>query len=289
MSSNFSLYRDAILDDGCFVLRQVVTILYQGGNLRPDIYFKENEQQQKYNRIFPKDQRHIIESSGDQYNYDIVKGAEKFDVSILSYLVAHTCGLPSSDTLVKKVSKVRSLRNNVSHPQGEVSLTKSELCEKLEQLLEWYITILERIEFHTNRHLISEKTQTRRRIQIKRSRAQDSPSTSMDTMTNLFVSNIAKEFYTPTPSWTVHSSRSDFDDNPYSRSSYGYSAPPSRSSTSTTRSDSGIPTWGKVALGVTAGIAALGVVGAVADAFTKDEEQSKQKKRGQKDEECAVM
>ncbi|XP_068212180.1 uncharacterized protein [Palaemon carinicauda] len=236
MSANASCLRDCLLDDGRFVLQKVVDKLYRGGNQRPDVFFKSNPKlrQKNYDGIFTYEQRQTINGSGSCAGYDIESASELFDVSLLVLLAEHTCGLSQSDPLLKKVFELRNKRNKACH-NGNQLMTNAVLCDELDNLLDLYTDILDKLEERSYSDLSYDKMEIKRRIQERNTMVQ-----------------------------------------------YDYRS-------STTRSNSDIPTWGKVALGLTAGIATLGLVGAaVAEAATEDK-QSQQKKRKDKEEECAIM
>lgn len=298
MSNNVSLFRDALVNDSCFVLKQVFVTLYRGGNHRPDVYFQQNASlQQKYIFIFTNEQRQTIASSGNPYAYDIETGAEFYDLPILWLLLEHTCGLPPSDILLTKVLEIKSLGNSVCRRNDPI--TRGELCEKLDQLLELYITILERVEFHATRYLSFEKTEVERRILEKKARSQSFAS--------------APPINTPrtSPLYSVPAQESWSNKSP--SSSGAYAVPLSSGTTSTKKSGPQFPNIGKLALGVASstGKAALGVttatgkvalgvttttariavrgVGAVADVVSQEVTPSRQNKSGKTDEECAVM
>ncbi|XP_068212171.1 uncharacterized protein [Palaemon carinicauda] len=179
MSNNTSLYRDALFDDGCYVLRQVVITLYQGGTCRPDVYFQTAEKLwQKYSIVFTNDQRRIIESSGTPYDYNIQTGVARFDASILSHLAEHTCDLLPSDEILVNVLKVKNLMNIASYSLMGESVTSADLCNKLDSLLVLYIAILERLEHHALCYLHLEKEEITKRIQEKKTKSRSNNSFS---------------------------------------------------------------------------------------------------------------
>ncbi|XP_064083406.1 uncharacterized protein LOC135199365 [Macrobrachium nipponense] len=291
-SNNASLLRDALLDDGRFVLQPVVAKLYRGGRQRPDFFFKNNAklQHKRYDIIFSRDQRAAIERSGSSISYDISSASEQYDVSLLALLAEHACGLPSSDPLLKKALEVRSKRNTVCHNGGNSVITDAALGEELNDLLELYIEILDLLEERSYSDLSSEKMKVRLRIEEKRKRVKssyDDDSRAVALYTSL---SRASPVRTSSLSSTKYRCSHDEDDDDDSDSNYYYYSQPttrfvSHRSATSTNSSSEIPTWGKVAMGV-AGIAALGIAGAAAANSTNRNERSKQERR---DEECAVM
>ncbi|XP_068212169.1 uncharacterized protein [Palaemon carinicauda] len=282
MSANASCLRDCLLDDGRFVLQKVVDKLYRGGNQRPDVFFKSNPKlrQKNYDGIFTYEQRQTIKGSGSCAGYDIESASELFDVSLLVLLAEHTCGLSQSDPLLKKVFELRNKRNKACH-NGNQLMTNAVLCDELDNLLDLYTDILDKLEERSYSDLSYDKMEIKRRIQKRNPMVQYDYRSS--TASPNFHSEPEEDFDT---SLCVERLRSYTSNNHDTLPTWSASHHNTRT---TTRSNSNIPTWGKVALGLTAGIATLGLVGAaVAEAATEDK-QSRQKKRKDKEEECGIM
>ncbi|XP_064083335.1 uncharacterized protein LOC135199330 [Macrobrachium nipponense] len=317
MNYNIALFREALANDSCFVMRQAFVTLYRGGSLRPDVYFRQNATlQQKYVLTFTNEQRQTIESSASNpYAYDVETGADFYDLPILWRLVEHACGLPPSDVILTKVLEIKSLGNSVlsRHRDGDDPITRGELCQKLDELLELYVTILERVEFHATRYLSFEKTEIERRILEKKARSQSAPSVDTLHASSLFDSRPAQESWGPPPKTP-----------PSSSSSGAYAVPLNSRTASAKKSVPLIPNIGKAALGVTTSVGkaafdvtssvgkaafdvtttvgkvAFGVTntsariavrgaGAVADVVTQEVTPSGPNKNEKTDEDCVLM
>lgn len=261
MSANSS-FRDAVVDDGRYVLYQVTTRLYQGESLRPDIFFQKNAslRHKDYNRIFNADQRNTIKDSGMPVDYNIKLGASKFDVSIHALLAEHTCGLPANHSLYQKIKQVKNLRNKVVHPDEPIydsqitsnstfTNTDGNLNEKLQELLILYNDIIENLENMTNDNLHLVKVGIERRINQRKQQ----PKTFSQEQT-----------------MTTRQSEDKSND---------------------------MPTWGKVAIGVAigagVGAGAAALIGSLAgksnDNQTKEKPRRNQTRTNQNKEECMVM
>ncbi|CAL4071371.1 unnamed protein product, partial [Meganyctiphanes norvegica] len=156
----FDTYRSAIYDEGTFTLSLVTENLYQGGNRRPDLFFKSEFGEQKYKIMFNKEQQSTLESYSGYFN--IGNAAEDYDISLHYILQEHVCGLSpkghknweSKGTLENLLSIVRNKRNEVAHKNSNIS--EQELQEKLDELKRLYSSIIDRVARITNRVYLSE-------------------------------------------------------------------------------------------------------------------------------------
>lgn len=301
-----SSFRDAVLEDGRFVLYQVTYRLYEGNNLRPDVYFQRNEylRRKDYNKIFNDGQREIIEESGMEEDYDIKSGALCFDVCLHALLAKHVCGLTKDHPLYKKVQKVKDIRNIVSHPhepinvgqqisQSSIDISDGNLNEKLEELRMLYGSIINDLEDITDDNLNSIKMEIDNMIKLRKLPTRQETETVYVTreMPTWMPPRQERELiYAPREMPAQMPTRQERE------SVYVPREMPTRMPTKR-ETDSGsneMPTWGKVAVGTAIGVGALALVGALANSSTEDRKKE-EKKRNQiganksNKEECVVM
>ncbi|CAL4137316.1 unnamed protein product [Meganyctiphanes norvegica] len=145
--TSFDTYRSAIFDEGTLTLSVVTKNLYQGGNRRPDLYFKSEFGEQRYKSTFNKEQQSTLESFSGYFN--IRSAVNDYDISLNYVLQEHVCGLSpkghinweSKGTLENLLCIVRNKRNEVAHRNGNIS--KHELQEKLDELRRLYGYIID--------------------------------------------------------------------------------------------------------------------------------------------------
>ncbi|CAL4064157.1 unnamed protein product, partial [Meganyctiphanes norvegica] len=117
----FETYRCAIYDEGKLTLSVVTKHLYEGGNMRPDLYFILQFGEQQYKCTFNKDQQLILENYGA--HFDIGTAVKDYDISLQYLLLENVCGLSpkghidwqEGHTLENKLSKLHKRRNKVTH------------------------------------------------------------------------------------------------------------------------------------------------------------------------------
>lgn len=168
-------WTQAVQIDGGFVMAQVTQRLYEGGNLRPDEYYKivPSLGRMKYKNDFNLSQQKIIESC--DRDFDIRDVAAEFDISLHWVLQKNTCGLKPTDDIYRYLNTLVKKRNALCHSNKYFD-TDEDINEKLDDLLSLYMKILNCLEDRCFNDLTEVKRQIISSIEEKKHDHVRSPS-----------------------------------------------------------------------------------------------------------------
>lgn len=271
--SSFATYRSAVEDEGKETLCVVTEYLYTGGNTRPDMYFKSKFGVGMYRKIFNTAQQSILENSDGLFN--IRTAVEDYDISLNILLQKYLCGLAPKrtrewymqGTLENMLNQVHDRRNDVVHNSRHMS--EYQLKEELLNLQELYGDILDQVDRRTYQSIDSDRQRIIKSLKDKFPDEDDQDTCFGNQIMNRMSSNAH-------PSYCNSNSR------------YVGRSNSTVSSREEEAEESGIPTFGKIALGVAgAAVAAWGVSKIVKKESSEQEKREKQKSSNE--EECSIM
>ncbi|CAL4131235.1 unnamed protein product, partial [Meganyctiphanes norvegica] len=262
------IYHSAIYEEGKLTLSVVTKHLYKGDTMGPDLYFKSKYGEEKYKKVFKRPQQLTLERYIGEF--DIDTAVKNYDISLHYLLQEYLCGLSQKGsmqwqmkgTLENQLSKVHTIRNNVTHQTLDMS--EHVLRDKLIELAELYGDILNYVSSRTHHSIVHDRLRIMNSLNEKLplnsnglgyyERKQSSGLQNMNRMVNRY--------------------SSDSYDVAHCDQSQGES--------------SGLQTLGKIALGVAGAAAVIGGVAALVK-NDKDNEKKKERSRSSKEDECSVM